>query len=64
VVVMVMVMVMTDDVVQSVWNVEEKLLPIIIGAAGTLSRSFQKHLNYISGISLSAKDGSSGNHTS
>jgi hypothetical protein len=31
------------------WNVEAKMIPIIIGATARLSRSFKKHLDATSG---------------
>jgi hypothetical protein len=31
------------------WNVKGKVMPIITGATGSLSQSFQKHLEDISG---------------
>jgi hypothetical protein len=31
------------------WNVKTKVIPVIIGAAGTISKSFRKYLNDIPG---------------
>jgi hypothetical protein len=29
------------------WNVKTKVIPVIIGAAGTVSKSFRKHLSNV-----------------
>jgi hypothetical protein len=34
-----------------VWNVKAKVIPVIIGATGTISRSFRKYLSNINGKS-------------
>jgi hypothetical protein len=31
------------------WNVKTRVIPVIIGATGTISKSFRKHLSYIAG---------------
>ena len=31
------------------WNVKTKVLPVIMGVAGTLSNSFRKYVSYIPG---------------
>ena len=31
------------------WNVKIKVIPVIIGATGTVSKSFRKHVNNIQG---------------
>ena len=31
------------------WNVKTKVIPVIIGAAGTISNSFRKHVSNIPG---------------
>jgi len=31
------------------WNVKTKVIPVIIGATGTISKSFRKYVSYISG---------------
>jgi hypothetical protein len=35
--------------IQRMWNVKIKVIPIIIGATGTISKSFRKHLSNIPG---------------
>jgi len=35
--------------IQRMWNVKTKLIPVIIGAAGTISKSFTKHVINIPG---------------
>jgi hypothetical protein len=35
--------------IQRVWNVKTKVIPVIIGAAGTISQSFRKYLSNILG---------------
>ena len=35
--------------IQRVWNVKTKLIPVIIGATGTISKSFRKYVNNIPG---------------
>jgi len=35
--------------IQHVWNVKTKVIPVIIGAAGTISQSFTKYLSNILG---------------
>jgi hypothetical protein len=32
------------------WNVKPNVIPVIIGATGTISKSFRKYLNDIPGI--------------
>ena len=34
---------------QRMWNVKTKVIPIIIGATGTISKSFRKYVSNISG---------------
>jgi len=34
---------------QRMWNVKTKLIPVIIGANGTISKSFRKYASNISG---------------
>ena len=36
--------------IQSVWNVKTNVIPVIIGATGTTSKSFRKYLSNITGI--------------
>ena len=31
--------------IQSMWNVKTRLIPVIIGATGTISKSFRKHVS-------------------
>jgi len=33
--------------IQRMWNVKTKMIPVIIGAIGTISKSFRKHVSYI-----------------
>jgi hypothetical protein len=35
--------------IQRMWNVKTKVLPIIIGATGTISKSFRKYVSNIPG---------------
>ena len=35
--------------IQCMWNVKKKVTPVIIGATGTISKSFRKCLNNITG---------------
>jgi len=34
---------------QRLWNVKTKMIPVIIGATGTISKSFRKYVSNISG---------------
>jgi hypothetical protein len=35
--------------IQHMWNVKTKVIPVIIGATGTISRSFRKYVTNIPG---------------
>ena len=35
--------------IQSMWNVKTKVIPVIIGATGIISKSFRKYVNNIQG---------------
>jgi hypothetical protein len=35
--------------IQRMWNVKTKVMPVIIGATGTVSKSFRKYLSSIPG---------------
>ena len=35
--------------IQRMWNIKTRLIPVIIGATGTISKSFRKYLSDISG---------------
>jgi len=35
--------------IQRTWNVKTKMIPVIIGATGTISKSFKKYVNNITG---------------
>ena len=35
--------------IQRMWNVKTKVIPVIIGATGTISKSFRKHVSNIPG---------------
>jgi len=35
--------------IQRLWNVETKVIPVIIGATGTISKSFRKYVRNIPG---------------
>jgi hypothetical protein len=35
--------------IEHMWNVKTKVIPIIMGATGTMSKSFRKYLSSISG---------------
>jgi len=36
--------------IRRMWNVKTKVIPVIIGATGTISKSFRKYVNNIPGI--------------
>jgi hypothetical protein len=42
------IMTLTTEI-QHMWNVKTKVIPIIIGATGTISKSFTQYLSNISG---------------
>jgi len=35
--------------IQCIWNVKKKVVPVIIGATGTISKSFRKYMSNIPG---------------
>ena len=35
--------------IQLTWNVKTKVIPVIIGATGTISKTFRKYVNHIPG---------------
>jgi len=35
--------------IQCMWNVKTKVIPVITGATGTISKSFRKYVSYIPG---------------
>jgi hypothetical protein len=35
--------------IQSMWNVKTRVIPVLIGATGTISKSFRKYVNTIPG---------------
>ena len=35
--------------IQRMWNVKTKVIPVIIGATGTISKSFRKYMNNVTG---------------
>ena len=35
--------------IQGMWNVKTKVIPVIIGATGTISKAFRKYMNNIPG---------------
>ena len=35
--------------IQRMWNVKTKVIPVIIGATGTISKSFRKYVSNITG---------------
>jgi len=35
--------------IQGMWNVKTKIIPVIIGATGTISKSFRKYVSNIPG---------------
>jgi len=35
--------------IQRMWNVKTKVIPVIIGATGTVSKSFRKYVSYTPG---------------
>ena len=36
--------------IQRMWNVKTRVIPVIIGATGTISKSFRNYISYIPGI--------------
>ena len=36
--------------IQRMWNVKTKVIPVIIGATGTISKSLRKYVNNVPGI--------------
>jgi hypothetical protein len=36
--------------IQRMWNVKTNVIPVIIGATGTISKSFRKYLSYAPGV--------------
>jgi hypothetical protein len=32
---------------QRMWNVSARVIPVVIGATGTISKSFRKHMSHI-----------------
>jgi hypothetical protein len=36
-------------IIQRMWNVKTRVIPVIIGAAGTISKSFRKYMSTIPG---------------
>jgi hypothetical protein len=36
--------------IQCMWNVKANVIPVIIGATGTISKSFRKYLSNVPGI--------------
>jgi hypothetical protein len=39
--------------IQHMWNVKAKVTPVIIGATGTISKSFRKYLSSVPGNTIS-----------
>jgi hypothetical protein len=35
--------------IQRIWNLKTRVIPVIIGATGTISKSFRKYVSYIPG---------------
>ena len=46
---MMMMMMMIIIEIRSMWNVKTTAIPVIIGATGTISRSFRKYVSNIPG---------------
>jgi hypothetical protein len=42
--------------IQRMWNVKTRVIPVIIGATGTISKSFRKYVSNIPGNHEGAKD--------
>jgi len=38
-----------NNKIHSMWNVKTKVIPVIIGATGTISKTFRKYLSNIAG---------------
>jgi len=36
-------------IIQSMWNIKTKVIPVIIGATGTISKSLRKYVSNIPG---------------
>jgi RNase P/RNase MRP subunit POP5 len=44
-----MMMMMMMIIIQRMWNVKTRVIPVIIGATGTISKSFRKYVSKIPG---------------
>jgi len=44
---MMMIIIIIIMEIQRMWNVNSKVIPVIIGATGTISKSFRQYLNNI-----------------
>jgi len=47
--VMMMMMIIIIIIIINMWNVKTKVIPVIIGATGTISKSFRKYVSNIPG---------------
>jgi len=44
---MMMIIIIIIIIIQLMWNVKTKVIPVIIGATGTVSKSFRKYVSNI-----------------
>ena len=49
VVVIVIIIIIIIIIIQRMWKVKRRVIPVIIGATGTISKSFRKYISNISG---------------
>ena len=50
IIIIIIIMNLTIEI-QRMWNVKAKVIPVIIGATGTISKSFRKYVSNIPGRS-------------
>jgi uncharacterized protein YycO len=46
---MMMIIIIIIIIIQCMWNVKTRVIPVIIGATGTISKSFRKYVSNIPG---------------
>ena len=49
VVVVIVIIIIIIIIIQRMWKVKRRVIPVIIGATGTISKSFRKYISNISG---------------
>jgi uncharacterized membrane protein YkvI len=48
IIIIIIIIILTIEI-QRMWNVKTKVIPVIIGVTGTISKSFRKYVSNISG---------------